>query len=73
MKIGLYYFSGTGNTRLIAGEFKAAFVAQGADCELIPVEKITLKPGRSTLKTVTCGDSVSRCTLSTRRGSSMIL
>lgn len=43
MKIGLYYFSGTGNTRLIAGEFKAAFVAQGADCELIPVEKITLK------------------------------
>lgn len=43
MNIGLYYFSGTGNTLLIAKEFQAAFSARGSDCELIPLEKITLK------------------------------
>ncbi|HRY83509.1 MAG TPA: EFR1 family ferrodoxin [Candidatus Cloacimonadota bacterium] len=43
MKIGLYYFSGTGNTLLIAREFQKAFRAQGSDCELIPLEQITQK------------------------------
>jgi len=43
MRIGLYYFSGTGNTRLVAGEFKTVFASRDLECELIPLEKITQK------------------------------
>jgi ferredoxin len=41
-KIVLICFSGTGNTAFLAGEMQAQFKARGKDCDLIPLEEITL-------------------------------
>ncbi|MCK9309384.1 MAG: EFR1 family ferrodoxin [Candidatus Cloacimonetes bacterium] len=41
MKIGIYYFSGTGNTRFIAQEIQLGLSDGGSVCELIPIETIT--------------------------------
>lgn len=43
MNIGIYYFSGTGNTRHVAGLMRDEFRAAEHDCEIIPMEKYTQK------------------------------
>lgn len=40
MKIGIYYFSGTGNTRFVAEKLQQAFEQTGMSCDLIPMEAI---------------------------------
>jgi ferredoxin len=41
MRIGIYYFSGTGNTRIVAGMFQKAFAEHEVD--LIPIEDVRKK------------------------------
>ncbi|PKN74072.1 MAG: hypothetical protein CVU50_00410 [Candidatus Cloacimonetes bacterium HGW-Cloacimonetes-3] len=41
MKICVYYFSGTGNTRFVAEDMQQRFIDSGSQCELIPIESVT--------------------------------
>jgi ferredoxin/flavodoxin len=44
-KLGLFYFSGTGNTKLVAGHIGEEFVAMGWDVSIYNIEDITSKTG----------------------------
>ncbi|MBK5254271.1 MAG: EFR1 family ferrodoxin [Peptostreptococcaceae bacterium] len=41
MKINIFYFTGTGNSLLIANEIERVFVNRGHECQLINIEKVT--------------------------------
>ncbi len=41
MKICIYFFSGTGNTRFIAEDMQQRFNASGSQCSLVPMESVT--------------------------------
>jgi flavodoxin/NAD-dependent dihydropyrimidine dehydrogenase PreA subunit len=42
MTVGIYYFSGTGNTEYVAKKLQAHFADKGITCDLMPMETITL-------------------------------
>jgi len=42
MRICIYYFSGTGNTRFIAEKLRDDFISRSETCEAVPLEELTL-------------------------------